>query len=79
MGMIPTSEFDRLRSVILNGLTNMDFLTDFDRQFLLDYHTKFDKYKRHTFVSDGQEAQFDRIEAYLQDELGSDYVRADPS
>lgn len=77
MSLIPTSEYDRLRSVILNGLTNIDLLTDFDRQFLLDYHSKFDKYARHAYVSDNQENQFNRIEGYLKEELGSDYVKAD--
>ncbi len=74
--LMPVTEFDRLRSIIFNGLVNMDLLTDFDREFLLGYKAKFEKYMRHTYVSDNQEAQFDRIENYLKDELGSDYVRA---
>lgn len=74
MGLLPESEFDRLRTVIFHGLTNEELLTDFDLKFLLDYKVKFDQYKRHTFVSDKQEEQFDRIETYLKEELGSEYV-----
>ncbi|MET4190709.1 MULTISPECIES: hypothetical protein [unclassified Bradyrhizobium] len=72
--LLPKSEFDRLRAVVFHGLTNDHLLTEFDHKFLLDYHKKFEQYKRHAYVSDAQEEQFDRIEKYLQDELGSDYV-----
>jgi hypothetical protein len=71
--LLPETEFRRLQRVVYNGLTNVDLLTDFDRKFLMDYEKKFDQYKRHTFVSDGQNFQFDRIEKYLKEELGADY------
>lgn len=71
--MLPETEFRRLQTIVLNGLTNEQLLTDFDRKFLMDYEKKLDKYKRHTYVSDAQNEQFDRIEKYLKEELGEDY------
>lgn len=74
MSLLPEKEFHRLQRVVFNGLVNgSDLLTDFDRKFLADYAEKFDKYKRHAYVSDRQEDQFDRIERYLREELRNDY------
>jgi hypothetical protein len=71
--MLPPSEFNRFQRICLNGLSNPDLLTDWDRNFLQDYANKFVKFQRHTFVSDSQEEQFDRIEKYLKEELRHDY------
>lgn len=71
--MLPESEYDRYRKICLNGLTNPDILQDWDRKFLVDYTDKFEKHRRHTYVSDKQAEQFDRIEEYLKKELGHDY------
>lgn len=71
--MLPSTEFERFQKIALNGLTNTDLLTDWDRNFLSDFSDKLEKYKRHTYVSDKQEEQLDRIETYLQRELGDDY------
>lgn len=71
--MLPQIELTRYQKICLNGLINDDVLTDFDRGFLTDFTEKLDKYKRHTYISDKQEEQFDRIEKYLREELGHDY------
>lgn len=73
MALLPEVVFKRYRTIVYHGITNGGLLTDFDAGFLLDYSEKFKRYKRHTFVSDAQEAQFDRIEDYLKEELGSGY------
>lgn len=72
--MLAEREFRRLQQVVYNGLVNGDdLLTDFDRSFLRDYSDKFEKYKRHTYVSDKQAEQFDRIEEYLREGLENSY------
>lgn len=74
MSLLPETEYKRLCKITYNGLVNGDdLLTEFDRGFLKDYDEKFTKYKRHTFVSDKQHEQFDRIENYLKEGLGHDY------
>ena len=70
--MLPESEFNRLKKIVSVGLDHEHLLTDFDSGFLSDYAIKFEQYKRHTFVSDNQDEQFNRIEKYLREELGDD-------
>jgi len=74
MPVLPTSEFKRLKAICYNGLTNEELLTPFQREFLSDYVIKFDKYERQTYVSDAQEATFEKIEKVLREELGGEYV-----
>lgn len=74
MSLLPENEYHRLTKIVYNGLANgIDLLTDFDLTFLGDFETRLDKYKRHTYVSDKQADQFDRIEKYLREGLQDRY------
>lgn len=74
MPVLPESEYRRLKAIVYNGLVNDELLTPFQRTFLADYMQRFEQYERQTYVSDAQEATFDKIEQTLRDELSGAYV-----
>lgn len=73
MSILPKTEYERLKRICYNGLTNDDLLSPFHREFLAGFTEKLEKYERHTYVSDAQDEVFNKLEQTLREELGDDY------
>lgn len=71
--MLSRGEYVRWRSVVKNGVDNAPALAPNVVEFLTSLDTKFDRFKRQTFLSDKQETWLASIEEELREDLGDSY------
>jgi hypothetical protein len=74
--MLDIGTYRRYRAVAENGVAHalsLDILSENEETFLHSMQTKFQQYRRNTFLSPKQIEWLDQIESKLQDELGSVY------